>query len=123
MGRRRVVESGRTLAGALHGFGKEPAANVAVLVDENAHLRAYRISGAPNYLTFDREYPDPATGGTRIITFRYVRTDLTCQSGHRVYVISEVTGHDSPIEIPGLDEVLPKVTHRGPRRRERNLSD
>lgn len=91
---RRVPEVGRKLRSVLLGIGKTPVARLAILVDEDGRLRPFPVEGQPNYITLDRNYIDPAEGFTRTITFRYIRTDLTCQTGHRIYVINEIAGAD-----------------------------
>ena len=100
MAGRRMVEAGRKLRAVLLGWGKLPITELAILVDEDGRLRPFRISGQPNYVSYSRDYLDMEAAVVRTVTYRYVRTDLTCQTGHRIYVISEIFGEDAAIDEP-----------------------
>jgi hypothetical protein len=67
-----------------------------VLITETGGLQCVERRGEPNFI--DQCLTIMEEGVRRTFTYRYVRTDLFCQGGYRVYTLNEINSGDIPIE-------------------------
>lgn len=80
----------------LHGLQHVPVGRLAILVGETGTLECVERQGDPNFI--DRTVRVNEEDVERVFMYRYVRTDLRCQGGYRVYVLNEINSGDIPIE-------------------------
>ncbi len=89
----------RRLAPVVHPYLELPKHKVAVLLGEDGHLDVRLHENDPNFIDDVLNLKDEVTGIVRILTYRYVKTDLLCQSGHRIYVLNEIISNDLPFDL------------------------
>ncbi len=91
-----------------------PKERVAVLVGEDGALEIAIIDGQPNFIDRTKRIRDHASGIERIFEYRYVRTSLVCQTGHRVYVLNEIGSDDLPLDDESITRPGYKQKHGKP---------